>query len=120
MDIVENPMQVCGPRDPKAFLWRRLRPRFPVIRSIPSSRVSGVAISSTLMILHNALQPLRDLDRTSPEFHEQLAAFLRGNEYQNIFPTLQSEDLIWLVEYLDSVSSADLPLPVPVLPSDVM
>ena len=56
------------------------------------------------MILHNLLQQLHDLDRTSPEFHKQLSNFLRGNEYQNAVPGLLSEDLAWLVEYLDSVS----------------
>ncbi|KAF9644933.1 kinase-like protein [Thelephora ganbajun] len=51
----------------------------------------------------NPLQQLRDLDRASRRFHEQLTNFLRGNEYRNVFPKLQSGDLAWLVEYLDSV-----------------
>ena len=50
------------------------------------------------------LQQLHNLDRTSSEFHEQLSDFLRGEEYQRVFPSLKSEDLTWLVEYLDSVS----------------
>ena len=56
------------------------------------------------MILHHSLQPLHDLDRTSPQFHEQLVDFLRGNEYRDVVPSLQGEDLAWLIEYLDSVS----------------
>ena len=56
------------------------------------------------MIPQNPLQPLHDLDRTSPQFHELLLDFLRGNEYQTSVPTLQGENLAWLVEYLDSVS----------------
>jgi len=56
------------------------------------------------MILHNHLQPLRDLDKTSSQFHKQLIEFLRGNEYRDVVPTLQREDLAWLVEYLDNVS----------------
>ena len=56
------------------------------------------------MILHNPLQPLHDLDKTSPQFHQQLIDFLRGNEYQHAVPTLQTKDLAWLVEYLDNVS----------------
>ena len=56
------------------------------------------------MIPTNPLQPLHDLDRTSPQFHEQLNDFLRGDEYRNVLPGLQNEDLVWLVEYLDSVS----------------
>ena len=74
------------------------------IHSIQSSLVHAVRLSSALMILHTPLQPLCDLDRGSPQFHEQLAAFLGGNEYQVIFPTLHGDDLTWLVEYLDSVS----------------
>lgn len=56
------------------------------------------------MILHNHLQPLHDLDRSSPQFHKQLIEFLRGNEYRDVVPILQGEDLAWLVEYLDNVS----------------
>ena len=52
----------------------------------------------------NSLQPFYDLDRTSPQFHEQLGNFLRGGEYQNGVLSLKSEDLANLVEYLDSVS----------------
>ena len=50
------------------------------------------------------LQQLYDLDRTSPEFDEQLSDFLRGKEYRKVLPNLKSEDLTWLVEYLNSVS----------------
>lgn len=50
------------------------------------------------------LLQLRDLDKTSPQFHKQLIDFLRGNEYKNVVPSLQNEDLAWLIEYLDSVS----------------
>ena len=56
------------------------------------------------MTPHNLLQPLHDLDRTSPQFYEQLIDFLRSNEYEDVVPSLQNEDLTWLVEYLDSVS----------------
>ena len=56
------------------------------------------------MTPHKPLQQLHDLDRTSPQFYEQLTNFLRGKEYRNVFPNLQNEDLAWLVEYLDNVS----------------
>jgi hypothetical protein len=55
------------------------------------------------MIPLGLFQQLRDLDRTSPQFHEQVADFFRGNEYRGVFPKLQNEDLAWLAEYLDSV-----------------
>ena len=56
------------------------------------------------MVLHNSLQPLRDLDDTSTQFHDQLIDFLSGNEYRDIVPSLRGGDLAWLVEYLDTVS----------------
>lgn len=56
------------------------------------------------MVLSDPLQQLHDLDKTSAEFPTQLSRFLRGNEYQDVVPNLQGEDLVWLVEYLNSVS----------------
>ena len=56
------------------------------------------------MFPHNPLQKLRDLDRTLPQFQNQLIDFLRGNEYQNVAPSLQGESLAWLVDYLDNAS----------------
>ena len=56
------------------------------------------------MIPQNPLQPLHDLDKSSLQFHQQLVDFLHGDEYQDIVPTLQTEDLAWLVKYLDNVS----------------
>ena len=50
------------------------------------------------------LQQLYDLDRTLPEFHERLGDFLRSEEYRRILPSLQGEDLVQLVAYLNSVS----------------
>lgn len=55
------------------------------------------------MTLHSPLQQLRDIDKTSPLFHEQLSNFFRRSVYQNVLPNLQNESLAWLVEYLDSV-----------------
>ena len=56
------------------------------------------------MVLSHPLQQLRDLDKTSPQFHEQLTNFLRGDDYRNGVSNLEGEDLTWLVEYLDGVS----------------
>ena len=52
----------------------------------------------------NALKQLHDLDRASPQFHKHLSNFLRSEEYRSALPSLQSEDLWRLVEYLDNVS----------------
>jgi len=65
---------------------------------------NSVPLPNTPMIPCKPLQQLHDLNRASPQFHDQLSNFLRGNEYRNGFPNLQSEDSAWLVEYLDSVS----------------
>ena len=50
-----------------------------------------------------ATQQLSFLDKTSPQFQQQLGNFFRGNFYRTIFPSLQSESLAWIVEYLDNV-----------------
>jgi len=52
----------------------------------------------------NVLEQLRGFDRASPQFHKHLSNFLRSNGYRSAVPSLQGEDLAWLVEYLDSVS----------------
>ena len=49
------------------------------------------------------LQELRDLYRSSPQFHRRLDNLISGNEYQQTIASLQGEDLAWLVEYLDEV-----------------
>ena len=56
------------------------------------------------MIPRSPLQQLHDLDRASPQFYEQLNNILHGEEYRDAFPNLQSDELAWLVEYLDGVS----------------
>ena len=56
------------------------------------------------MTPHGALQQLRDLDKTSVEFHEQLSNLFREDAYRNALTNLQSEDLTWLIEYLGGVS----------------
>jgi hypothetical protein len=60
-------------------------------------------MASYLVVSQTPLKPLDDLDKTSPQFHEQLSNFLSGTVYQNLVPSLQSEGLTWLVEYLDTV-----------------
>ena len=48
-------------------------------------------------------QRLRDLDRTSSLFREQLTSFFCGSVYQDALPHLRNEDSAWLVEYLNNV-----------------
>ena len=50
------------------------------------------------------LEQLHGFDGASPEFHKHLINFLRSEGYRSAVPTLQGEDLAWLIEYLDSVS----------------
>ena len=49
------------------------------------------------------LRQLNHLNRSSPEFHDQLSNALYGEEYQQCVRNLQNDDLAWLVEYLDKV-----------------
>ena len=53
------------------------------------------------MVTSNPLQRLRDLDR---EFHRQLIDILHGDEYRDVVPNLEDEDVAWLVGFLDSVN----------------
>ena len=52
---------------------------------------------------HPALQGLRNLNRTSPGFHDQVCNALYEEGYQKSMPGLQGDDLAWLVEYLNEV-----------------
>ena len=56
------------------------------------------------MIPREPLLQLRDLNKASPQFHEQLSNFFRGDVYQNVLPHLSGDNLAWLVEYLGGVS----------------
>ena len=62
-----------------------------------------VAPESDHMVPSSPLQQLYDLDKASPQFHQQLSGFLCGEEYRNPSSKLQSRDLASLAEYLDSV-----------------
>ena len=50
-----------------------------------------------------ALQKLHHLDRSSPNFHDQLCNALHGEEYTQCVLNLQGDDLVWIVDYLDKV-----------------
>ena len=50
-----------------------------------------------------ALQQLRHLDRSSPDFHDQLCVVFYGSEYSQCVLNLEGDDLVWLVDYLDKV-----------------
>ena len=56
------------------------------------------------MALPNPLQRLYDLDKSSPQFHGQLSNLIHGQEHRERVSHLRGEDLVRLVEYLDSVS----------------
>ena len=50
-----------------------------------------------------ALLQFRHLDRSSPDFGDQLCNVLYGSEYEQYGPNIQGDDLVWLVNYLDEV-----------------
>jgi len=56
------------------------------------------------MVLHNLQEELRKLDKTSPQFHEQLSDLLRAKVYRDAVQNLQVEDSTRLIEDLSSVS----------------
>ena len=49
------------------------------------------------------LQKFHRLDTSLTGLHDQIAALLRGEEYQRCVSNLQGDDLVWLVDYLDKV-----------------
>jgi len=55
------------------------------------------------MSSRNPLERLRCLDRSSHDFHDQIHAILRGEEYRQCVQNLHGEDLLQLVGYLDEV-----------------
>ena len=50
-----------------------------------------------------ALQKLRLLNTSLPDFHDQLSRILDGEEYAQYKKGLEPGDLQWLVDYLDEV-----------------
>ena len=50
-----------------------------------------------------ALQKLYRLEKSSSRFPAQIAAILDGTEYKVCIKSLQDNELVWLVEYLDTV-----------------
>ena len=53
----------------------------------------------------NVLRQLKRLDKSSPNFPDLLAEFLRMEEYEapDFFYKLHNEDQVWFIEYLDNV-----------------
>jgi hypothetical protein len=49
------------------------------------------------------LRQLDRLNRSSPDFHDQLSGIVYGEEYKQCVPNLQDDELVWLVDYLDRV-----------------
>ena len=60
-----------------------------------------------------ALQQLNRLERASPDFHDQLYSVLYGEEYVQCEQTLEGDDLMWLIEYLNKVCCHVTPLHSP-------
>ena len=57
----------------------------------------------------STLQQLHRLNRSSPDFHDQLCNVLYGEEYVQCVPNIEGEDLVWLVDYLDKVNRCVAP-----------
>lgn len=49
------------------------------------------------------LRELHHLNRSSPDFHEQLSNILDREEYQQCVPELQGDDLVTIVDDLEHV-----------------
>ena len=54
---------------------------------------------------HEVLQQLNSLERSSPDFPDQLISLLSREDYKDLASVdgAQSEDRVWFIEYLDNV-----------------
>ena len=57
------------------------------------------------MLMNAYLQTLLQLDKSSPQFPNSLCDVLGGREFNEHIPTLQTDDLMGVIEYLDKVRS---------------
>ena len=55
------------------------------------------------MSSRSPLKQLRHLDGSSSRFPDQVSNILYGGEYKQWVPTIQGDDLVGLVDYLDKV-----------------
>lgn len=115
---------MCSKRDPNSQAesgvgapWRNSTIAFGVLHSCWAQHPACCLPRATLvlgrplaipvvltMAPHSLLRKLYELNRASPQFHQQLSSFFRGSEYLTVFPDLHGGNLAWLVEYLDNVS----------------
>jgi hypothetical protein len=72
-------------------------PPFP-FHSLPQRRAFPMPFPGS-----PALRQLDRLNRSSPDFHDQLCDIVYGADYQQCMPNLQDNELVWLVDYLDRV-----------------
>ena len=78
----------------------------PIVQApTPENQTSKAVatLQATLLSSHPVLQQLRDLDKSSSEFHIQLSSVLYGDEYIRCVTNLRGDSLAWLVEFLDDV-----------------
>ena len=70
---------------------------------------------------HKALRDLNRLERSSPNFPDQLTSLLSRKNYgdYNFLKSLQSQDKGWLIEYLDNVC-VHLTVPLSTEPAQVL
>lgn len=54
------------------------------------------------------LQQVRALNRSSPQFFDQLATILDEEEFDAHIPDLHNDDAAWLVEYLSTVRTSQV------------
>ena len=64
----------------------------------------------------NPLKQLCHLDRSSPDFHDQVSNILQGEEYNQWVPNIQGDDLVGIVNYLDKVRGHVSPSHSPLKP----
>ena len=80
-----------------------LDPRPSSSHDDPSRTRESFPVPGHLQTLRDTLQRLYRLGKDSPQFHQNLSDFLRGNEYQKFLSSPQREVSSGLAEYLNGV-----------------
>jgi len=77
-----------------------------VLRSLPRNvihRPDHPPVCRDSSSSSNPSHRLHFLEKSSPQFPDQLASILSEKEYRDYASGLQGEDLVWLVDFLDGV-----------------
>ena len=96
---------------PMDRVWLRIYiSRYAIVFPLFTAPVEAVLQGLMSAPSSPALQSLHRLDRSSPDFQDQLYDILYGEEYKQHSSSLEHGDYVWLIDYLDRVRCPYRPL----------